>query len=388
MFPEISYQASAAAREAVHALGRTEDLRLSPDNRRLAVAGFSRHRLSVFDIALTTTPGPPQIALTGGVVLSSKALKRPHGVDFLDDHTLIVSNRSGDVAIFALPPGDPAMPTVDAAPLATWPAGGKHLLRAPGSVAAVRSDDGTLDILICNNTAHTITSHRLAGSRAAGVDARVLLRTFLDIPDGVAVSADHQWIAVSNHGHHNVLVYARSSGLDGESQPRAILRGVRFPHGLRFTADGGFLIVADAGAPLIQVYRQDPDGWQGVQHPLASITMMEGEMFRRGHQNVQEGGPKGLDIDRTQSVLVVTSEHQPVAFFDLRAMLDRATSGDSATQRAMELACELSVLEENQRIAVKGRDAKETIQDMRNSRSWRITAPLRRLDDVLRRRRA
>jgi mannosyltransferase OCH1-like enzyme len=41
----------------------------------------------------------------------------------------------------------------------------------------------------------------------------------------------------------------------------------------------------------------------------------------RGRHNVEEGGPKGIDIDDTMNVMVSTCEVQPLTFFDLEAIL-------------------------------------------------------------------
>ena len=38
-------------------------------------------------------------------------------------------------------------------------------------------------------------------------------------------------------------------------------------------------------------------------------------MFQRGRTNDAEGGPKGVDIDNSGTILVVTCEEQPLAFF-------------------------------------------------------------------------
>jgi DNA-binding beta-propeller fold protein YncE len=47
---EIKYTASPAVRDVIASLGRTEDVRFSPGNNRLAVADFARNRIAVFDI--------------------------------------------------------------------------------------------------------------------------------------------------------------------------------------------------------------------------------------------------------------------------------------------------------------------------------------------------
>jgi hypothetical protein len=74
---EIEYTAPQSVTDALASLGRTEDVRFSPSNRRLAVASFHRNRIIVFDIDIASSSGATQVALTGGVELSSPALQWP-----------------------------------------------------------------------------------------------------------------------------------------------------------------------------------------------------------------------------------------------------------------------------------------------------------------------
>jgi hypothetical protein len=218
-----------------------------------------------------------------------------------------------------------------------------------------------------------------ARSGGAIRNSDVLLQKYLDIPDGVSVSPDRRWIAVSNHSTHNVLLYANSPALNADADPDGILRRVYRPHGLRFSADGRYLFVADAAAPYLHIYAQHPDEWRGVRHPVSTVRIMDEAMFRRGRHNEQEGGPKGLDIDAGSNVLVVTSECQPLAFFDLPALLQHAFAGGSMQeQRILDIRYELSLMQERARQATEA-------NALRASRSWRITAPLRRLNSILRR---
>ena len=113
----------------------------------------------------------------------------------VDDDTLIVTSRGGDVALFALPPGDRGVRCHEALPIARWPADTTTLLDAPGSVTVTRGEDGGGEVLICNNHGNTVTRHRLDrhAGRAIG-HGEVLLQNNLDIPDGVSVSPDRRWI--------------------------------------------------------------------------------------------------------------------------------------------------------------------------------------------------
>jgi len=325
---ELQYAAPQSVRDAIGTLGRTEDVRFSPSNRRLAVASFLRNRLFVFDIDIASSLGATTVALTGGVELSSPALRWPHGVDFIDDDTLIVTNRRRGVALFTLPSGGRDVRSHEVLPIARWPADRTTLLDAPGSVAVTHLEKGACEVLICNNDGHTVTRHRL--DRDAGYAIRhseILLQKYLDIPDGVSVSPDRGWIAVSNHTTHNVLLYESSPALNADAEPDGILRRVSYPHGLRFSADGRHLFVADAGAPYLHIYAQDSDQWRGVRHPVATVRIMDDAVYDRGRENPEEGGPKGLDIDAGSNVLVVTSEFQPLAFFDVPALLQLAFAG-------------------------------------------------------------
>jgi len=384
MVLEVQYTSQQSVTDAVGSLERTEDVRFSPSNRRLAVASFHRNRILVFDIDITSSLGATQVALTGGVELSSPALQWPHGLDFIDDNTLIVTSRKSDVALFKLPSGERIVRTHDVLPIARWPANGTTLLNAPGSVAVTHVQEDVCEVLICNNDGHTVTRHLLDCDAGRAIrNSEILLHKYLNIPDGVSVSPDRRWIAVSNHTTHNVLLYENSPALNSDAEPDGILRGVYYPHGLRFSADSRHLFVADAGAPYLHIYAQDPDQWRGVRNPLATVRIMDEAVFKRGRHNPEEGGPKGLDIDACSNILVVTSECQPLAFFDVPVLLQHAIAGGSAReQKILSISHELTLMEEIRKMmAEKAMEANA----LRNSMSWRITAPLRRLKSIFRR---
>jgi len=404
---EIDFTAPPGVTALIASLGRTEDARFSPNNRRLAVAGFGLDRIAVFDIDIATTAAGTRIAVTGGVELSSPALKRPHGLDFIDDETLIVANRTGDVAIFGVPTGGTDPRSHGVLPIQTWRTGGASPLKSPGSVTVASVDGNRREILICNNFGNTVTRHVLdAGAGCVARSSDVLLRKWLDVPDSVTVSPDGRWIAVSNHATHCVLLYERGPSLNEHADPDGILRRVHYPHGLRFSSDGRYLFVADAGAPYVYVYANDGAGWRGVRQPAATIRVIDNSLFLRGQENPAEGGPKGIDVDAGSRVLVITSEFRPLAFFDLPAMVARASVRDSGRswtrhaagpggavngiddapngrsereQCALEVSYELSLIEHNQRLKGRIREVEERLAYMENSKSWRFTAPLRRL---------
>jgi len=385
MVLELQYAAPQSVVDAIGSLGRTEDVRFSPSNRRLAVASFYRNRVVVFDVDIASSSGATQVALTGGVELSSSALQWPHGVDFLDDDTVIVTSRGRDVAFFELPPGNRDVRSLEVLPIARWPSDRTTLMNAPGSVAVSHVGDDGCEVLICNNDGHTVTRHLLDCDAGRAVrHSEILLQKYLDIPDGVSVSPDRRWIAVSNHATHHVLLYQNSPALSANAEPDGILRQASYPHGLRFSADGRHLFVADAGAPYLHIYAQDSDEWRGVRHPLATVRIMDDPMFERGRHNPEEGGPKGLDIDARSNVLVVTSECQPLAFFDVPALLQLALAGGSTReQKILGIRHELGLVQESRKMAERANEA----HVLRNSLSWRITAPLRRLNATFRRRR-
>jgi DNA-binding beta-propeller fold protein YncE len=99
-------------------------------------------------------------------------------------------------------------------------------------------------MLVCNDYAHVVTEYTLEPSVGFRVAYRgVKLRKGLGTPDGIVFSLDRRWLAASNHGDGTVLVYANSETLSPESDPIAVLSGVGYPHGLRFTPDGLHLVV-------------------------------------------------------------------------------------------------------------------------------------------------
>ena len=155
---------------------------------------------------------------------------------------------------------------------------------------------GEHELLAVHNWANAITGNQVA-SDGTLVEGDVVLRRWLDLPDGLALSSDGRWLAVSNHNTHDVLVFERT-GLHANSDPVGVLRGVGYPHGLRFVLDDRLLLVADAGAPYVDVFERAGDTWATASYPMTSIRVMDDETFAKGHRNPREGGPKGLDLIR------------------------------------------------------------------------------------------
>ena len=317
---EIEYRAADGVRALIGGLGRTEDIRFSPGNRRLAMVGFNAGRVVVLDVEIAKTSQSIDVAVTAGVEIASPSLTYPHGADFIDDETLAVANRLGDLVIFKLPSAGTGACELSPIQVIAPPGGSRS--HAPGSVTALRRADALCELLVCDNEGHSVTRHLIdQAADCRVVSSDVLLRKWVNLPDGICVSRDRRWIAISNHNTHGILLYDWSSPLGAQAAAAGILRGVRYPHGIRFSADGRYIFVADAGAPLVHIYAHGGEGWRGAWSPAASIRIKDEELFLRSRGNPQEGGPKGIDIDSGMNVLVATSEHQPLLFLDVRAML-------------------------------------------------------------------
>ena len=207
--PQIDYVAPQHVRDVVASLGRTEDVRFSPSNRRLAVAEFWKNKITVFDVSTAVSQTSKNISLTGVAAISSTYLACPHGLDFIDDEKIIVANREGEACIFKLPLG--ATGRCELAPSALIRS---DYISIPGSVAVIGKKEGLYEALICNNYPPSVTRHLL--NLEAGCSTKngeVLLRKWLELPDGISVSKDMRWIAVSNHDAHAVLLYENNASL-------------------------------------------------------------------------------------------------------------------------------------------------------------------------------
>jgi DNA-binding beta-propeller fold protein YncE len=371
--------ATNAVRNALAAVGRTEDVRFAPSGRRLAIACFGTNRIAVADVELGSGSEGFQVLLSSIELLEPAELDEPHGMDFVDEDTLAVANRAGGVIVLRLPPAGSGEAT------SIGPDDGGRLPDSPGSIAVRPLESGEHEVLTCNNWSSTITRHTLV-ARESLAEGEVIVRKRLDLPDGLALSSDARWLAVSNHNSHTVLVYAYGSAHE-ESEPVGVLRGVKYPHGLRFYDADRFLLVADAGAPYVHDYEAS-GGWRGARFPVAAIRVMDEETFARGHRTPEEGGPKGLDVEDRAGVLVVTSEHQPLAFFDLSTALD----GDRSPELADALVrYELDLLSEADTFKAKAEkdvaSAGAQLAEILGTKAWRITAPIRRLNAVAHRAR-
>jgi DNA-binding beta-propeller fold protein YncE len=359
----LNYTASDHVRKVIARLGRAEDVKFSPNNSRLAVTSFGKNQIAIFDVCITGVPYQRNIALTAATEISSPYLKYPHGIDFIDEDRVIVANREGDATIFQLPRGGGGN-CYQLDPIGVL--GEDNFIYSPGAVSVIRKDQEVYEVLLCNNDADRVTKHviDLNGSFSVKSD-EVLLEKWLDFPDGVSVSG--RWIAISNHDYRNVLLYDSSVSLHKGSDPDGILGCIRRPHGVRFTSDGRFVLVADYEG-YVHIYMKEDLDWRGVHSPLRSLRVMnvDNSLAKKG---IDPSGPKGIDVDSSLNALVTTCEVQPLAFFDFAAIVQTyllQRSSACQDQASFQIKYELDRLYEVQQLA-----------QLRESLSWRITAPLR-----------
>lgn len=394
---KIDYVATADVQAAIAALGRTEDLRLSPSNRCLAIAAFRRQKIALFDIHIDTSGAAPRVELSNARILASPHLRAPHGLDFIDDEHLLVANRDGQLCLFKLPADSQA---AIAEPVSIRPQDLR--LDSPGSLSVRRLDQSLCDVLVCNNFTHVVTRHRLDYQAASVENSSTVLGKWLDVPDGIDAGHSQQWLAVSNHNMQSVLLYDNRRALHPQIEPAGILTALHYPHGLRITRDDRHILVADAGAPYVHIFRSGERGWQGVHTPHHSLRVLDDDTFRREQKNPQEGGPKGIDLDRQERVLAVTCSGAPLAFFDLGGALGSFRSQpetqlctpeddpQAAVQVQFELWRQQQIMLARKHAAQTEKRAAEAtawINAMRGSRSWQLTAPLRWVSGCLQRKR-
>ncbi len=311
---QLPISISDADAAALASFGRTEDLALSGDGSLLVVAGFNSDKLHL--VRLRIEADAVEVLDVRSVEVDG--LERPHGVTFVDGDTLVVANREAELSLVRL--GDGSRTRLSAEVLID---GSAHPpVRTPGSVATRRLGPDLVEVFVCNNYAHDVTRYVLDSRREwTIVDGERLLADGLEIPDGVAISNDGSWIAISNHNRHSVYLYRYDAALTAESRPDGVLSGMNYPHGLTFLGDDRRLVVVDAGLPYMCSF-EAPDGdWSGEHVPRYIDRVMDDDTFNRGRYNPQEGGTKGV-VAIGHDVVAVTSEFRPLVFFRSHPLAD------------------------------------------------------------------
>lgn len=308
---------------------RTEDVRFSPSGRVLAVAATDGVVL-LFAVDSSSRP----IRISRVTELRSTSFASPHGVDFLREDLIVVANRAAWLTFHRVPSVDDWRDRMVVDPIhemdsawfgrkgATRNLEGRHVLCGAGSVR-VR---GAELFVSCNNL-NTVTAHpyRLSPEGIESGDGTIVVQDGLEIPDGIALSPDGRWLAVSNHHNHGVEVLCLD---DPTRSGRLRDADLRYPHGLCFDRAGRTLYVADAGEPLLHSFASRDGEWG---HSSATSTCkrpaVEMEAFRKTKEAAGaemfrklEGGLKGIDVDRAGRLVVTTCRHQTLRFFEPAAV--------------------------------------------------------------------
>ncbi len=307
---------------------RTEDIRFSPSGRMLAAVATTG-RVIFCRVDITSQ----EVRVSQRAEFSSPSLMSPHGIEFLGEDVIAVANRMDGVIFFRVPAPDTWSERDTLVPIHTmgskWfgDTGASRELRGrtvstgPGSIRA-----HGCELFVCCSKANSVTSHgfQLRDGTVETGEERLVARDGIEIPDGIAVSPDGRWMAVSDHDHQRVLIYSLQ-----DNTQTCVLRDAALchPHGLCFDPSGQRLFVADAGGRKLHVFAVEKDWSTDASRSTYKIDAVEADAFDRTREDTEEqfraleGGVKGIDIDPSGRVLVTTCRHQTVRFFEIQPTL-------------------------------------------------------------------
>ncbi len=317
----LIYQTTPTIQKVIDSIGQTEDVKFSPDERFLAVVDFSNSKIQLFEIHIENVDAAQIVNLTNCITIDSNHFKNPHGLDFIGNKHFVVANRAGDVTIYRIPIEFSGHIEIELTPVGIIKAGyfyGK--IGSPGSVRCYQVKEDCYRLFVCNNYLHTIVSFEINISGKIQIKNKgVLLKRDLAVPDGIDISQDRKWIAVSNHNTGTVLIYRLSLFLNRFTAPSGTLKNIAFPHGLRFSADGKTIFVADAGSQYLHIY--ESDNWVGSHKPVRSLKLVKDASFSKGRVNVQEGGIKGIEVTKDKELLVTTAKYEVLNFYSITELM-------------------------------------------------------------------
>jgi len=385
---EISFETTSEILATLNAIGRTEDLAFSPDNSKLAIASYELNKVLIFDIEVNTLLLEPKVFLSNLCEINSSSITLPHGIAWINNETIIVANRVSNAVIIKLPNGKYYAQPKELDALQTLRHIKEELPHSTDCIDVSPLGKGLYEIFICSNSGHYVSHYIVDENDNFAIKAgALLLKRDIDIPDGITLSKDSNWLAISNHGTHKAFVYKNLQALDFETLPNAVLHGTNYPHGITFSDNQQFIFLADAGAPFVYLYHSNNGDWNGDYHPCAQIRIMDDETFKIGHTNKQEGGTKGISLTHDSSLIAITCSTRPLAFFFVKDLIESlqhpvVTTSSKSEQNAQDkIIKSLLRITKNMQVTLDElvTSHHHQIDLLKNSHSWKITHPLRKI---------
>ncbi len=261
--------------------------------------------------------------------LRSPSLEFPHGIEFLSEDLLVVANREAAITFYRLPSVEDWQDVTQIEAIAEFtspwfgPKGasrlsdGRGVRCGPGSIRRHRDH-----LYICANYTNTVSKHPFA-VRGGGIEigsGELVVETGLELIDGISISRDGQWIAVSDSAHGRVAIFRG----DNHSEACELRdKDLGYPHGLCFDPTHKRLYVSDAGERLLHVFESVDGTWErSMDRSAFSLPSIGDEAFYKTKHSVPEefrplvGGIKGLDLDPSGRFLIGTCLNQIMAVFE------------------------------------------------------------------------
>lgn len=268
-------------------IGRSESVKASPSGQKLAYSSFDLNEVIIFDYIVDYNGIRIQRNIRFGT-----GLKSPHGLAWIDEHTIVVANRGGPAVVFNI--SDSTC----------------NYIRSIEEMS--KSNDVTVSVgpqnvkLYFCKTNNKIDYCDLNDDWSVSVHGSLAALSDLQVPDGIALSPSGKILAITSALDDRIVIY------DIKKQTHHTIGNTDRPHSVCFLTED--LILTTGGNDHSVVC------WSTANnHLIYKFRILNKQQFSLRYSDT-EGGVKGICSCPRNRIIFLTCPNAPFLAVDARML--------------------------------------------------------------------
>lgn len=266
-------------------IGRSESVKVSPSGNKIAYSSFDLNEVIIFDYVVDYEGIQIQRNMRFGTGLNS-----PHGLAWINEHTIVVANRDGPAVVFNV--SDNACNYIIDI---------KEMSKSNDVTVSVSPQNIRLYFCKTNNRIDYCDLNNNWNASFCGS-----LNTLVDlqVPDGIALSPSGKILAITSALDNRIVIY------NIENQTHHTLGNTDRPHSVCFVTDE-LILTTGGNDPCVVCWNMSDN------HLACKLRILNKRQFSLRY-NDTEGGVKGICSCPRNRIIFLTCPNAPFLAVDAR----------------------------------------------------------------------